>query len=116
MKHHNRNRKFGRNKDRRKALLISLTENLLIRGKIKTTLARAKEVRPYIEKLITRGRLNSIGSNRLTMSRFNTDKARDKILKLGRTIYAERKGGYTRITKLPNRLSDSSVMAMVELI
>jgi len=64
MKHHNTNRKFGRNRAQRKALLNSLVFNLIVRERIKTTLPKAKELRPVIEKLVTRAKAGDIATRR----------------------------------------------------
>lgn len=115
MRHHNVNRKFGRVRKVRGALLKSLALALVLEGKIKTTDAKARELRPYAEKLITTGRLQSVTARRLLISRIGSIGA-DKIIKDISPKYSQRKGGYTRITKLPARKSDGSLMAVVELI
>lgn len=117
MRHHNKNRKFGRPRNQRKALLKSLCLALLKSGKIKTTEARAKEVRPFVEKLITKGKDKSVASKRLVAARLWNNKAAVK--KLFDEIspkYLDRRGGYTRIIKLPARKSDSSKMAIIEFV
>jgi len=117
MRHHNNNRKFGRNKNQRVALLRSLALNLIIRSKIKTTLAKAKELRPYIEKLITHARTDTIAKRRLVASRLgNSDKEVKKLFNNIAPVYKDRKGGYTRILKLGVRKSDSAEMAYIEFI
>lgn len=117
MRHHNKNRKFGRPRNQRKALLRSLCMALIKSGKIKTTEAKAKEVRPFVEKLITKGKDKSIASRRVAASRLCNNKAAVK--KLFDEIapkYALRQGGYTRIIKLPARKSDSARMAVIEFV
>lgn len=117
MRHHNSNRKFGRVKNQRVALLRSLALSLIEYGKIKTTEAKAKELRPFIEKLITKGRDGTIASRRLVISRLGGSKTGGaKVVdELGKK-YKERKGGYTRIVKMSPRGGDASKMAIIELI
>ncbi len=102
MRHHNQIRTFGRNKSQRTALLRGLAISLLEHGKIKTTEAKARELRPYVEKLITKGKNDTVGSRRLVASALGEPNKAvvkslfDDIAKR----YADRNGGYTRIIKL----------------
>ncbi|HEU0085523.1 MAG TPA: 50S ribosomal protein L17 [Candidatus Paceibacterota bacterium] len=117
MRHHNVNRKFGRKKNGRNALLKSLVLNLIVRGKMKTTLAKAKEVRPLMEKMVTRAKKNDLASRRVILSRLynrapETKKLFDKIA----PRFKDRNGGYTRIVKLGTRLSDGAEMAQIEFL
>lgn len=115
MRHHNANRKFGREKNQRKALIKSLAYSLALKGKIKTTEAKAKELRPYMEKLITLGKKETLASRRLLESRVGVQAAK----KISHTIapsYKERSGGYTRITKMIKRKSDGAPQAIIELV
>ncbi len=117
MRHHNANRKFGRERNQRKTLLKSLALNLIIKGKIKTTLAKAKELRPYAEKLVTGAKTNTLAKRRIITAKLINRKA--EVKKLFDEIapkYATRTGGYVRITKLPNRAGDASPMAIIEFI
>lgn len=94
----------------------SLARNLIRDQKIKTTLPKAKELRPYVEKLVTKARTNNPATRRLLASKIQ---GLTEVKKLVDTIapkYAERKGGYTRIIKLPNRDLDGSPMAMIEFV
>ncbi len=116
MRHHNSNRKFGREKDGRAALLKSLAENLFLRGKIKTTLARAKELRPYVEKLVTCSKVVGPATKRKLVSRLYTRKAGDSAKARASGTYSARQGGYTRIVKLPSRQSDAVKMAVIEFV
>jgi large subunit ribosomal protein L17 len=93
----------------------SLALALVLEGKIKTTDAKARELRPMVEKLITTGRLGTVASRRNLVSQIGKIGA-DKIAKDISPKYLDRKGGYTRITKLPARVSDGSLMAIVELV
>jgi large subunit ribosomal protein L17 len=114
MKHHQRNRKLGRKRDQRQALLRGLAENLVTKGKIRTTEARAKELRPLIEKLVTKARKADLASQREVKSKLG--KGASKLIKEIAPRYKERKGGYTRITKLPARAGDASKMALIEFV
>ena len=115
MRHHNANRKFGREKGQRKALLQSLVYSLTLKGKIKTTEPKAKELRPYMEKLITLGKKQTLASRRILESRVGPQAAK-KIAGELSTAYKGRAGGYTRITKLTPRLADGSPMAVIEFV
>ena len=117
MRHHNSKRKFGRSKTQKKALMDSLALNLIIREKIKTTEPKAKELRPFIEKLVTRAKTDNLANRRLIIAKLH-NRARE-VGKLFKTIaprYADRKGGYTRIMKLPPRKVDGAKMAIIEFI
>lgn len=118
MRHHNANRKFGRETGQRQAFLRSLISSLIVREKIRTTQARAKEIRPLIEKMITRAKNPTLANIRLLSARLGTEdkKVAEKLIKTVAPKYKETQGGYTRITKLPPRKSDGAAMAIIELI
>ncbi len=102
MRHHNQNRTFGRSRSQRTALLRGLALSLIEHGKIHTTEAKAKELRPYVEKLITKGKDDTVASRRLVMSLLGEPHT-DVVSKLFSDVakrYTERNGGYTRIIKL----------------
>jgi large subunit ribosomal protein L17 len=115
MKHGSRNRKLGRKLGQRKALLKILAANLILAEKIKTTEAKAKELRPFIERLITKSKSNNLSSVRY-LSRYLSEKARKKIVDKIGPRYKERPGGYTRIVKLFPRKTDNAKMAIIELV
>lgn len=115
MRHHNANRKFGRKKNQRVALLRSLAYSLTLKGKIKTTEPKAKELRPFMEKLITLGKKQTLASRRILESRVGSRAAKKIQGELSET-YKKRAGGYTRITKLAPRLADGSPMAFIEFV
>jgi len=101
MKHHKKQRKFGRVRKVRVALLRSLVRSLVLHERIETTIAKARELRPIVEKYITFAKKDTIASRRLTISRLGNDK--ESALKLHDVLaprYKERNGGYTRISKL----------------
>jgi len=118
MKHHNSTRKLGRVTKQRTALLRSLAISLVLKEKIKTTEAKAKELRPFVEKLITKGKVDSLASKRLVGSRLGSGgvAANKKIFDVIAPKYKDREGGYTRIVKLPKRSGDAASMAQIELV
>lgn len=117
MRHHNANRKFGRTRSQRKALLEGLAVSLVRDEKIMTTEAKAKELRPVIEKLITRARVNTLANRRLIITRLgNQPETAKKLIETIAPKYLDREGGYTRITKLPARGGDASPRAIIEFV
>lgn len=117
MRHHNTKRKFGRNKNQKKALINSLALNLIVREKMKTTLAKAKELRPFMEKLVTKAKKDNLSNRRLIIAKlFNREKEVAKLFKVIAPRYLDRKGGYIRITKMGVRKSDSAEMAIIEFV
>lgn len=117
MRHHNANRKFGRPKNGRIALLKGLAAALIEHGKILTTEAKAKELRPKIEKMVTKAKNPTLSNRRLLLSGLynNTDLV-EKLVTDVAPRFAERAGGYTRITKIVQRKGDASKMAVIEFI
>lgn len=101
MQNHNKNRKFGRSRDQRTALMRGLALSLIEHERIATTEAKAKELRPFIEKLITKGKTDSVASRRQVMSVLGEpqDTLVRKLFSDIAKRYAERNGGYTRIIK-----------------
>lgn len=116
MKHHKKGRSFGRSLNQRNALMRSMARSLVLHGKITTTEAKAKSLRPFVEKLITSGKTKSVASLRTLVTRTGSVSSAHKITADLSTKYADRKGGYTRIMKLPRRLSDGSPMAIIEFV
>jgi len=117
MRHHNTTRKFGRNKNQRQFLLSSLALNLIVRGKIKTTLPKAKELRPFIEKLVTKAKRGDMGTRKVVVAKLSN--RRSEVKKLFEVIapkYIAKNGGYTRILKLGVRKSDGASMAQIEFV
>ncbi len=115
MRHHNKNRKFGRPTDQRNALLKSLARSLVLRGKIMTTEARAKEIRPLVEKLITKGKTATLADRRALITALGDAPTAKKLIETAAT-YGERKGGYLRIVKMGPRKGDASPMAHIEFV
>jgi large subunit ribosomal protein L17 len=117
MRHHASKRKLGLKTKGRTALLRSLARSLIIHEKISTTEAKAKEVRPLVEKLITKGKENSVASRRFIIAELGTvSKTAKKVVDVLSPKYQDRKGGYTRIIKLPTRKSDSAKQAIIEFV
>lgn len=96
-------------------MLRSLACNLITQEKIKTTEAKAKELRPFIEKFITRAKIDNLSNRRLLISKIGIKSAK-KLFNQIAPKYKERKGGYTRIIKLPPRKTDASKMAIIEFV
>jgi large subunit ribosomal protein L17 len=117
MRHHNKNRTFGRSRSQRAGLMRGLALSLIEHGKIKTTEAKAKELRPYIERLITQGKTDTVQSRRLVSSRLG-EPAQDAVRKLFSDIskrYTDRPGGYTRIIKI-GEMTPGKREAYIELL
>lgn len=108
-------RKFGRTTDQRRAFLKSLAANLVLKEKIKTTEARAKEVRSLVERLITYGKKNDLAAKRRLVGALPAAAAK-KIYKEIAPRFTDRQGGYTRITKLGQRLTDGAKMVFIEIL
>jgi large subunit ribosomal protein L17 len=117
MRHHNKNKKFGRVRNQRTALMRSLARSLILKGKIKTTEAKAKALRPFVERLISKGKTDTVATRRLVVSRLGGSKiATTKLFDTLAPKYGKRAGGYTRITKLGARMSDSAKEAVIEFV
>lgn len=116
MRHHSNVRKFGREKNQRHALMRSLARNLIRDSRIETTLAKAKELRPYVEKVVTAAKVNSIASKRVINSKLQGLKETKKLMEEIAPKYAKRSGGYLRIIKMPTRELDGAKMALIEFV
>ena len=116
MKHLKEGRKFHRKKGQRKALFKSLMSSLILKEKIETTEAKAKEVRPMIEKLVTKGKKQNLAALRHLLSRLPR-KSAEKLYYEISPRYSSRRGGYTRIIKIAeSRKNDAAKMAVIEFI
>lgn len=116
MRHHDRNRKLGREKRQRTALLRNLARSLILREGITTTEAKAKALRPFVERLVTTSKKNTLASRRTIAKRLDSPDT-DKKLKELATRYAKRTGGYTRIVRLGRvgkRVGDMSRIEFVK--
>lgn len=109
-------RKLGKPTDQRMAMLRQQVTALLENGRMETTLMRAKEVAPLTEKMITLGKTNTLASRRQALSFITKKEVVAKVFDEIAPRYAERNGGYTRITKLGPRRGDAAEMAVVELV
>lgn len=115
MRHGNVNRKFGRTTGQRKALLKSLARSLVLRGRMQTTLAKAKEIRPLVEKMVTRGRTDTLANRRHLIAELGDEKVVGKLIVKAKD-YDGRPGGYLRITKMGQRKGDAAQMAVIEFV
>jgi large subunit ribosomal protein L17 len=116
MRHKHGYRKLGRTSSHRKALLKNLTIALINSGKIETTLPKAKELRSYIEKLITKARSGDSNAHRAVFAALQDKESTKKLINEIAPQYMERKGGYTRIIRTRIRRGDAAEMAFIELV
>ena len=116
MRHRAKAVHFGRKSGPRKALLRGLVTSLVKHGRIKTTLAKAKELRRHVEPAITLAKKQSLHSQRLLLARYPDQEAVSTLMKDVAPRFKERAGGYTRIMKLGNRAGDNAEMAFIEFV
>lgn len=117
MLHAKKARKFGRVKGVRSALMKGLAVSLIKHGKIQTTEAKAKELRKFIEPLVTIAKKGGVENRRLIASRLdNNEIETKKLVDIVAVKYKDTPGGYTRIIKTPTRLKDSAKMAVIEFV
>ena len=116
MKHNITHRKLNRTSSHRKALLMNLSNALIKHEQIKTTLPKAKELKPYVDKIITLGKKGSLESRRKAVAILQDHKNVKKIFDVIAKRYQERSGGYTRIVKIGNRFGDNAQVAIIELV
>ena len=109
-------RKLGKTSSQRKAMLRQLVTDLLANGKLETTFYRAKEVQPIAEKMITLGKKNTLASYRKALSYITKEDVAHKTFHEIAPKYADRNGGYTRVTRLGVRKGDAAEMAVIELV
>lgn len=109
-------RKLGRTSDQRKAMLRQLTTDLLENGKLETTFYRAKEVQPVVEKMITLGKKGDLNAKRAAMTFITKEDVVKKVFDELAPKYADRSGGYVRITRIGPRRGDGAEMAVIELV
>lgn len=115
MKHHKSMRTLGRERNQRRALLKSLASSLIEKRKIKTTLARAKELSPVVDKFVTISKVGGVNSLRILSAKVGKQNAGVLVKEIA-SAYKDRKGGYTRIIKLNPRKSDGALMAQIEFV
>lgn len=116
MRHGLHGRKLNRTSAHRKALFANMAQALIRHEQIKTTLPKAKELRPIVEKLITLGKNGSLHARRLAISRVRDVALADKLISVLAGRYSNRNGGYTRIIKDGFRYGDNAPMAIIELV
>lgn len=115
MKHGSKKTSLSLKKDQRKALLKAQAEALILREKIRTSQGKAKALRPWLEKMVTRAKKQDLASLRV-LRRYLSLKAVKKLQTLSRQRYQNRAGGYLRIIKLPPRQHDQAAMVMISFV
>ena len=110
------NRKLGKRTDQRKAMLRAMVTYLLENGRIKTTLARAKEVAPLTEKMITLSKKNDLAAYRQALAFITKEDVAHKLFTEMNQKYMSRDGGYTRIVRMGPRKGDAAEMAIIQLV
>ena len=116
MRHQKAGRKLSRRKEHRTAMLANLAASLIKNGRVRTTDAKAKEVRPFVEKMVTFSRRGDLHSRRIVLSRLNDISAVKKLFEEIGPRYVNRFGGYTRIVKLGFRHGDNSPVSLIEFV
>jgi large subunit ribosomal protein L17 len=116
MRHGLATRKLNRTKAHRKALFANMANALIKHEQIKTTLPKAKELRPYAEKLITLAKRGTLHARRQAASKLRDDKTVQKLFSVLAERYKARKGGYIRVLKAGMRYGDAAAMAIVEFV
>ena len=116
MRHGVGKRKLQRTSSHRIAMLRNMAASLIKHEQIKTTLPKARELRPYVEKLITLAKRGGLSNRRLAMARLMDDAQLVKLFDTLAPRYADRAGGYTRVLKAGFRASDAAPMAIIELV
>ena len=116
MKHNIKNKKLNKTSSHRKAMFMNMSNSLLKHEQITTTLPKAKELRRFVEKIITLGKKGDLLSRRKAISILQDQTMSKKVFDVLANRYKERSGGYTRIVKLGNRFGDNAPMAVIELV
>lgn len=116
MRHRNAHRKLGRTTSHRLAMFKNMAAALIKHEQITTTLPKAKEIRPYVEKLVTLGKRGGLSNRRLAHARLGDDTQLVKLFDVIAARYADRQGGYVRVLKAGIRQSDNAAMAVVEFV
>ena len=111
-----KNRKLGRPSDQRRAMLRAMTTYLLENGQIKTTYARAKEVAPIAEKMVTLAKKNDLAAYRQALAYLTKEDVANKLFHEIGPKYADRNGGYTRVLKMGPRRGDAAELAIIQLV
>tara|TARA_S200000501_G_C20667154_1_gene674607 strand:+ start:100 stop:537 length:438 start_codon:yes stop_codon:yes gene_type:complete len=116
MKHNIKNKKLNKTSSHRKAMFMNMSNALIKHEQITTTLAKAKELRRFVEKIITLGKKGDLISRRKTISTLQDNKMSQKVFDVFADRYKNRAGGYTRIIKLGNRFGDNAPTAVIEFV
>ena len=116
MKHNIKNKKLNKTSSHRKAMFMNMSNALIKHEQITTTLAKAKELRRFVEKIITLGKKRDLLSRRKTISILQDNKMSKKVFDVLADRYKNRNGGYTRIIKLGNRFGDNTPTAVIEFV
>jgi large subunit ribosomal protein L17 len=116
LRHHKAGRKLGRDAAHRKALYANLASALIEHGRIKTTEAKAKEVRPIVEEMITLGKRGDVAAHRHAVAFLRSKPVAHRLFAEVAPRFAERPGGYTRIVKIGPRPGDAARMVYLELV
>ena len=116
MRHQKAGRKFGRNAAQRRAMLRQLAVSMILHERITTTEAKAKEMRPIVEKLVTIAREDSPAHRKLIMSKIDHDLATAKLFEVIAPRFEATPGGYTRIARLGTRRGDAAPLALIEFV
>jgi large subunit ribosomal protein L17 len=116
MRHRNRGRKLNRTWSHRKAMFANMAQALVEHEQIVTTLPKAKDLRPIIEKLVTLGKRGDLHARRLLIARTRSEATAKKIIEVLAPRYRERPGGYVRVLKAGYRYGDNAPMAVIEFV
>jgi large subunit ribosomal protein L17 len=116
MRHGFRGRRFNRSSEHRKAMFANMSAALIKHEQIVTTLPKAKDLRPVVEKLITLGKRGDLHARRLAMSQIRDDAMVKKLFEVLGPRYRERQGGYCRVLKAGFRYGDNAPMAVIEFV
>ena len=116
MKHNIKNKKLNKNSSHRKAMFMNMSNALIKHEQITTTLAKAKELRRFVDKIVTLGKKGDLISRRKAISTLKDNKMTQKVFDILADRYKNRSGGYTRIIKLGNRFGDNAPTAVIEFV
>ena len=116
MKHNIKNKKLNKNSSHRKAMFMNMSNALIKHEQITTTLAKAKELRRFVEKIVTLGKKGDLLSRRKAISILQDQKMAKKTFEVLANRYKDRNGGYTRVIKLGNRFGDNAPTAVIEFV
>ena len=116
MRHRNGGFKLGRNTSHRRALLRNLTTSVILEDRVVTTVAKAKAVRPHVEKMITLGKKGDLHSRRQALAYLQTDTAVSRLFDTVAPRYGDRQGGYLRIVRVGFQKGDGAEKAFIELL